>query len=680
MLLKRIPITACGAACRNGNDGDFTRRTGGPNAKHEGPHSVANHKVDSNRWQAYLLAIKDGNSRRAAAKISGISLSTVNRMLQGNLDTPEYRNAKAIFDELHPKDVVLHDGLSKEARRALNDFAYFRLRYFGRYSTKWQVDAAEQIVLLLESEDKEYLVQNVAPGTGKSTLWHDIICWLICRNRAIRIMVGSASERVARAYGARVLRSLERTEPLKNDSKMVERGLVADAVATLIDDFGRFKPAKRDLWRKEEFVVEQSGGNTADDKEATLSTYGRDGTFLGGRFDFVLWDDLVTSKIMRTADAKENTETWWDSEAESRLEPGGLMVLQGQRLGAEDLYRYCLDKPGGYKDDDDGEPIIDPDSRMYRHIVYKTHYEEKCRGLHKRSDPAYDPKDPDGSGCLIDPRRIPWTECARRMANAAERWLVVYQQQDTDPASVLVQKIWVNGGRDPETGIDYIGCWDHTRSAGILPTGLTKPWILVVSVDPSPTKFWACTIWLYHHQTKQRILIDLFRGTMTAPQFIGQDPHTREFTGLLEDWWQSYKRQGHAFSDLILEENSAKFLLQQQHFRDWAAQRGVLITAHVTSSNKNDPRFGVTMLGPEYMHGRVRLPGNKNDASRGRSMCLVSEVTRYEPTGKTNSMTTDALMSHWFLEHTLQKSLIARITRPADLPKSRVPSWLSGRG
>jgi hypothetical protein len=635
--------------------------------------------IDHERWYAYMLARKDGLGISAAARQAGISRATANRVTRAPDSSPEFQKAKHIFDELHPKDVVADDGLCDEARLALQDFAYFRLRYFGRYSTPWQVHAAEQIVLLLHSEEKEYLVQNVAPGTGKSTLWHDIICWLICRDRSVRIMIGSASERVARAYGGRVQRSLERNVPLKGDSKLVERGLEADAVTTLVEDFGRFKPASRDLWRKEEFVVEQRGGAAIDDKEATLSTYGRDGTFLGGRFDFVLWDDLVTSKILRSMDAIENTQTWWDSEAESRLEPGGLMVLQGQRLSSEDLYRYCLNKPGGYVDDEEGEPVIDPDSRMYKHIVYKTHYEEHCQHQHARSSPAYDPSNPESSGCLIDPRRIPWSECVRRMANQAESWLVVYQQQDMDPARVLVQKLWVNGGRDPETGESFPGCWDHERSVGVLPSGLTQPWLLAVSVDPSPSKYWAIEAWLYHHPTKTRMLIDLFRGVMTAPQFIGQDPHSGAFTGLIEDWWQAYNRQGRPFKDLILEKNSAVFLLQQQHFRNWASQRGVTVTEHDTHKNKNDTELGVTTLGNEYKFGRVRLPGNRNDASRGRSMALVNEVTRYTPTNP-RAGTTDCLMAQWFFEFTLQRYMIARLTRPSQPPQMKRPGWLSKRG
>ena len=215
--------------------------------------------VDSSRWQAYLLARQEGLSKKKAADKAGISYSSVMRVERDVSYSPEYQRAKRVFDDLHPKEPVANRAnLSPEAARALDDFAYFRLRYFGIYSTPWQLDAAERIVQLLATDEKEYVVINCPPGSGKSTLFtHDIPCWLIARNRAVRIMIGSASERVAKMYGGRIMRTLERPDPVKNKAELVERGVMADAQATMVADFGRFKPGNRDLWRKEEFVVEK---------------------------------------------------------------------------------------------------------------------------------------------------------------------------------------------------------------------------------------------------------------------------------------------------------------------------------------------------------------------------------------------------------------------------------------
>jgi len=81
------------------------------------------------------------------------------------------------------------------------------------------------------------------------------------------------------------------------------------------------------------------------DKERTVSAYGMDGGFLGGRYDLVIWDDLVDKRSMRTAEARETLINMWETEAETRLEPGGLLILQGQRMRSDDLYRYIWDGP-----------------------------------------------------------------------------------------------------------------------------------------------------------------------------------------------------------------------------------------------------------------------------------------------------------------------------------------------
>jgi predicted NACHT family NTPase len=88
------------------------------------------------------------------------------------------------------------DELCGEARRALEDFGFFRYRYFGRRSTPWQEEAGHQVVAWLATKQKEYAVVNCPPGSGKTTLFtHDIPAWLTCRNRGIRGMPRSRSRR-----------------------------------------------------------------------------------------------------------------------------------------------------------------------------------------------------------------------------------------------------------------------------------------------------------------------------------------------------------------------------------------------------------------------------------------------------------------------------------------------------
>ena len=80
---------------------------------------------------------------------------------------------------------LVEQPLCPEAYRSLEDFAYFRRRYFGRESTPWQVRSAYDCLKAYETADREYLVINCPPGSGKSTLFTcDIVTWMIVRDRS----------------------------------------------------------------------------------------------------------------------------------------------------------------------------------------------------------------------------------------------------------------------------------------------------------------------------------------------------------------------------------------------------------------------------------------------------------------------------------------------------------------
>ena len=184
---------------------------------------------------------------------------------------------------------------------------------------------------------------NAPPGCGKTTLFtHDIPAWLTCRK-----------------------------EPSRNDGSGHHRGWPA---ATPTGCEGRWlgpcprKPATttspadwrwtpRPLWpptsagsRRWETAGRPTPSwsnrltGTITEKEATWSAYGQDAGFIGGRFDFVVWDDLVDPKKQKTIEAKEDLQNYWDDVSEPRLEPEGLLILQGQRFASDDLYRTASTK------------------------------------------------------------------------------------------------------------------------------------------------------------------------------------------------------------------------------------------------------------------------------------------------------------------------------------------------
>jgi hypothetical protein len=555
----------------------------------------------------------------------------------------DYRERKT---EAKLQGPIAYDKLSDEAKLALEDFGYFRERYFGRVSTPWQEEAGMALVDLLESEQKEYVVMNMPPGSGKTTLLHDITCWVICRNRSTRLLTGSATMSLAKRNLMRVRRSLERVIPEQADEMLKARGQALDAITTMAHDFGRFKPLEKELWTNEAFIVMQPEEMGAiSEKEPTLSAYGMDSGFIGGRFDGCFWDDLVDPRKVRSAEQREAMEDWYQDVAETRLEPAGMLALIGQRLAPDDLYRFALDMVQPL--DEEAEEAIDDMTeeeatllrrdKKYKHLKYRAHYEEKCNpDNHKRSAAAYP------EGCLLDPRRLGWRDISNLMSNRGERFAVVYQQEDLALDEVLVRNEWVYGhGNSP-------GCIDHERDRWEIPPGLNPAdCIVVATADPSPTNYWSIQCWLYHKESEQRFLLDLIRAKMEAPQFLEYNYNEGEFTGVMEDWQRLSISIGFPIQVWIVEQNAAqRFMLQYDHFKRWRQLRGVEIIPHNTTSNKSDSEYGVTTISQHWKFGRVRLMGKGE--GKIRSMKLIDEVTRY-PHGRTD----DCVMAEWFFEWNL---------------------------
>jgi hypothetical protein len=456
--------------------------------------AVQRKKYFEARSAGFSVVQSAGKARFSPATAARIEKAAKALSVRDDLDTSA-RNYRELKKESTLSGPKAYDDLCPEAKRALEDFPYFRRRYFGRVDTPWQAEGGEELVRLLESDQKEYVVMNMPPSSGKTTLLHDLTCWIICRNRGIRILTGSATMSLAKRNLMRVRRSLERVTIEPGNEILIARGQASEPESTLALDYGRFKPLDKEMWTTEAFIVmqhEEMGG--ISEKEPTLSAYGMDSGFIGGRFDGCFWDDLVDPRKVRSAEMREAMEDWWQDVAETRLEPAGMLALIGQRLAPDDLYRFSLDMRQPLEDE--AEDYFDELSeeeknelrhdKKYKHLCYMAHYEDRCsEGSHKRNAKPYP------EGCLLDPRRISWRDISNLMSNRGERFSVVYQQQDIALDDVLVQKEWVYGtGGSP-------GCIDKDRDRWEIPRNSrgellnANDCIVVATADPSPTQYWS---------------------------------------------------------------------------------------------------------------------------------------------------------------------------------------------
>ena len=348
-----------------------------------------------------------GFSKSKANQLEGDRRSKLPQDVQGRLGAP---------------DALIRSELGPEALRAMDDFGPSSGGTSGRIPYPWQVTAAETVVELLASPDKEYLVVNCPPGSWQvHTLFaHDIPAWLTSPGPK----EDPRHDRLGDDEPGHGLRRPPPENPRRGRSRSrtpmtTWRGdWPLDAEATLADDFGRFQ-AVGDIWTRDSFVVQQyEYMGLISDKEPTWSGYGT-----GRR----LHRPAVQLRHLgrpggpqEAADhrgPKKSLQDYWDDVSEPRLEPGGLLVLQGQRFASDDLYRYCLDKSVGEEFDEDTGEVLDQ-RPMYHHILFKAHYEEQCdpEVTHKRNASPYP------LGCLLSPQRLPWRELSSKMRNRADRF------------------------------------------------------------------------------------------------------------------------------------------------------------------------------------------------------------------------------------------------------------------
>ena len=136
-------------------------------------------KADLDRWGKYFEARNSGLGVEQSARKARLSASTAYRFERGDPGSGGLEAAAVLGISMVAGNLVAQP-LSEDAKRALDDFAFFRRRYFGRNSTPWQERAAYEILRLLEDggRDRKFAVMNEPPGSGKSTLFtHDIPVW-----------------------------------------------------------------------------------------------------------------------------------------------------------------------------------------------------------------------------------------------------------------------------------------------------------------------------------------------------------------------------------------------------------------------------------------------------------------------------------------------------------------------
>ena len=619
----------------------------------------------------YLVFDPSGprHPKSVAAQIVGISTSSADRLVKGAAEHPTSDARRFQLDMPAAKP---WDKLSTDAQEALRDFNVFRELFFARRPQVWAHDASERIVAALDDPtERTFIDFNMFPGVGKTTMGMDLGCWLLAGGgfcdpaygRALRLMYGSRVMKTAERMTARIRGFLELRRPFYDKERRVS------ATHVMLKEYGRFRPAafagEETLWAREQFSVAQMIDIDYYEREPSVQAASRQSGFLGERVNLAWWDDLVHTVNARSIEVAEELDGWFEDEGETRVEPGGVLALVGQRLSPRDLHRKRLDKRVIAEDGSEHQ--------LYVHIVYPVHQDALCDGEHRQWDGTRNP----GAGCMTDESRMSvrdWMN-VRQKAN----YRTVYQQEDADPEAVLVQPEWWDGGIDID-GYDAAGVFDQDRAWGAHPPREVGKLVDYATVDPSPTRFWAIEWWAYQPQTRFNYLIFGRRSKMDAGGqrgLLDWDNEQQRFIGLMEEMQVASTLAGHPIRVWVLETNVAqRWLLQYEHYRRWRRRwPDVAVIKHETQTNKLDPDYGVSILGTRYKTGHKRLPHQPGMGAEAAGFLreMRKEFTSY-PFGETDDM----VLADWIGEFNLPRIVAAarRSGSEQRVADSHLPKYL----
>jgi hypothetical protein len=609
-------------------------------------------KISEFRIRKMVELWEETHNMSAVARAMGVHMNTVRKYVNAYREKQEVERARNV-KTLLPVDPIPYADLTDEARATLEStpegFALFCRTFLegDRGPLEFDPWAAELAVELLNaylSDEDEWLLVNVAYNAGKSTvITYAFVVWLVVRERTLgrepTVFLGHRAEARAKWYLTRIKREFELNR-------------------RLLDAFGRLRPERRyPRWSTTEIEVEPLKGVLHREKEPTIAIGSYEGAVMSGHYKFVVWDDLVDEKNSRKGAERDRLAAWFDQTAESRVREGGTMVFSNCRFGPRDL-SYTL-RSQRFEDDLDehGEP-----KKMWRPIVYKAHYPDRCRGEHGKDAPAYP------EGCLLSPFRVRWERLRRKMKDD-KKFRLNYQQEDVDASGALADEAWFTGGTDQQ-GMLVTGCFVRDLHFGQFrrdQSNELRPIQSVVSIDPSGTAYWG-VLHVVTWSDGKRQVYRAKREPMQAPELIYR-AEDGAYSGLLEDWRVLAEKEQIPIRYAIVETRGVQRWLEQWEFiTTWFQRHGIVLLPHDTNRvNKHDPDRGVEMLGPMYREARWLIPYS-NPEERYIGDTLKAEATTY-PEGDTS----DLLMASWFHEH--HADTLIGLEEDEDEEETDAPAW-----
>lgn len=571
----------------------------------------------------------------------GVTVDTAMKAVGRTVKT--YENWRALDADFRRKiDYVRGNRKSAINRGMLNvdmaniDFAKWRKEFLGQDTYPHQqawitlIETGDYVPRkgeFFELADPNRIVINVPPFHAKTqTLTIEYVTYRICMDPNIRVILVS-----------------KRQDQAKKFLYSIKQRLTSSQWAALQSVYappGGFKGKTSEsggTWGADKIYV---AGIDSGEKDPTVEALGIGGQIYGSRADLIILDDCVVNS---NANEYEKQITWLESEVENRAFDGKIIVI-GTRLSPRDLYSELLD----------GERYLSGRSpwsvlRQPAVLEFAEDPENWVTLWSRTTRPMETGQRPDADGLY---EAWPGKRLARvRDSKPPRVWSLVYQQMDVAEDSVFHPTcIAGSTNRRRKPGPLVAGGWGHPRN------GMEGHWV-IGSMDPAMSGDTFTLVGAVEKTSGMRRVMNAWVQSSPTPAYI-------------RDLIQSVSEE-YSVNEWVIETNAFQlFLVHDEGINQWCRQRGIRITPHYTSRNKQDPDFGVASVASLFGglkrindgSGRAVHDGNSlielpdPDQSQGiRS--LIEELTTWQPGIRGSKLRQDGPMALWFFELRAREAL-----------------------
>ena len=560
------------------------------------------------RGQYYRAFVSEGIAEQVAtgdmavadaASLLGCTSATVSRMLAAyKIDT---RNQVAAEDW----------ELSEGAKRALENFSNFRLRYFetelgekydtAPFHTNWINNIIDSI-----DNGKELLILS-PPRHGKTELLIHFAVYQICKNPNVRIMWVGGNEDIAKNALSAVLDVLDTNEELQEDFCLPGTS---------------FKPDNRSgkNWSQNQFTV---GTRTvAGIKSPTMVAVGKGGKILSRDCDIIIADDIEDHQTTMQPGARESTRQWWTTTLSSRKEEHTAVIVIGSRQHPDDLYNHLLE------------------SDNFTSIVETAHSLE-CQIPEHLEEEHVD--------CML------WSN------KRSYKWLMsrLHSAESTGGRQTF-EMVYYNQAYVEGTQIFTMNMVDQCMRPDLVLGQVYKNLYLVAGLDPASSGYQASVLWGIDQYRGELYLVDLENR---------RGGGIRAALDQMAVWLHEYDCR-----HWIVEENGFQSAIRQDEaIKEFTLRTGITVQGHLTGKNKHDPLYGVGAMADLFENRKIHLPTGDSESSakiqKYRQQLLYFDG---KPVSKRNKEKTDIVMASWFPMKVFRRMQKERL---ADIGTDYTPSY-----